>query len=83
MVQLNDDVVPARTRLGQSELVAPSGRLAQDQQRLLGVVTGYTPLGVVAGLAPDAIDARASIEGLVQLGFVELLAARDRRDQAR
>lgn len=78
MVQLNDDVVPARTRLGQSELVSPSGRLAQDQQRLLGVVNGYTPLGVVAGLARDA---RTSIEGLMQLGLVELVAAGARRDR--
>lgn len=83
MIQLNDDAVPARTRLGQSELVSPSGLLAQDQQRLLGVVNGYTPLGVVAGLAQDATDARASIEGLVQLGLVELVAARARRDRDR
>jgi hypothetical protein len=83
MVQLNDDVVPARTRLGQSELVSPSGRLAQDQQRLVGVVNGYTPLGVVAGLAQDPTDARASIEGLMQLGLVELVAARARRDRDR
>lgn len=78
MVQLNDEAVPARTRLGQRELVSPSGRLAQEQQRLLGVVNGYTPLGVVAGLARDTTDARASIEGLMQLGLVELVAARVR-----
>ncbi len=81
MVALSDEVVPARTRLGQIELVAPSGRLEQDQWRLLGLVTGYTPLGVVAGLARDASDARASIEGLVQMGLVELVADRARRER--
>jgi hypothetical protein len=81
MVALSDEVVPARTRLGQIELVSPSGRLEQDQWRLLGVVTGYTPLGVVADLARDAPDARASIEGLVQLGLVELVADRARRER--
>ena len=83
MVALSDEVVPARTRLGQIELVSPSGRLAQDQQRLLGLVTGYTPLGVVADLAWDAPDARASIEGLMQLGLVELVADRARRERGR
>lgn len=83
MVQLNDEAVPARTRLGQIELVSPSGMLAEDQQRLLGVVNGYTPLGVVADLARDAPDARASIEGLLQLGLVELVADRARRERQR
>jgi hypothetical protein len=81
MVQLDDEAVPARTRLGQRELVSPSGRLPQDQQRLLGVVNGYTPLGVVAGLARDPADVRATLEGLMQLGLVELVAARARRDR--
>ncbi len=81
MVQLNDEAVPARTRLGQIELVSPSGMLADDQQRLLGVVNGYTPLGVVADLAWDAPDARASIEGLMQLGLVELVADRTRQQR--
>jgi hypothetical protein len=70
--ELSDEAVFQRTRLGQRELVWPSGHLSATQRRVLGVVTGYTPLRVVVDLAGGASDMPESIEGLVQMGLIEL-----------
>ena len=72
--ELSDEAVFQRTRLGQRELVWPSGHLSATQRRVLGVITGYTPLRVVVDLAGGASDMPESIEGLVQRGLIELAA---------
>lgn len=69
---LADEAVFRRTRKGQAELISECWQLTGAERRLLGSVTGHTPLRVLLDLG-QMVGTGKAIFRLVDLGLVELV----------
>lgn len=65
-----NQVIFARTVEGQRAAFTSSPKLPADQQRLLLMLNGHTPLGDLLGLVP-ALDGELAVRGLVAAGLIE------------
>lgn len=62
---LDDQAVYRRTPAGQRELLDPKSKLSAIERRLLGVVTGHTPLRVLLDMIPYHPEIAAAILALL------------------
>lgn len=66
----DDNAVYGRTHAGQRELISPTGQLEPVERRLLAVLTGHTPLGVLARLTGNEPELAEAIGRLQDKGFI-------------
>lgn len=65
------DTVLQRTTAGQDALMSPAGRLISEVElRLLGLVTGHTPLQVFVDMGIAEVDVQTAAAALTEAGLV-------------